>query len=53
MAFFEKALNLKEKDETDEWLSSDTDIFLNSLQNNVLEYKVNVLNHIAGFIQKS
>jgi hypothetical protein len=52
MAFFEKTLNLRDKDETDEWLSSDTDIFLNSLQNNVSEYKVNVLNHIAGYIQK-
>jgi hypothetical protein len=52
MAFFEKALNLRDKDETDEWLCSDTDIFLNSLQNNVSEYKVNVFNHIAGYIQK-
>jgi hypothetical protein len=47
MAFSEKALNLRDKDETDELLSSDTDIFLNSLQN-----KVNVLNHIDGYIQK-
>jgi hypothetical protein len=32
MAFFEKTLKLRDKDETDEWLSSDTENFLNFLQ---------------------
>jgi hypothetical protein len=45
MSFFEKTLKLRDKDETDEWLSFDTNIFINSLQNNISEYKFN-----AGYI---
>jgi hypothetical protein len=41
MSFFEKTLKLRDTDETDEWLSFDTDTFINFLQNNVWKYKFN------------
>jgi ribosomal protein S17E len=45
-------LNLNGDEAQNQWLHSTTDLFLNSLQNNLSEFKLNVLNHVAGYIQK-
>lgn len=50
--FFDKKFNLRDSEPGDQWLNSETDIFLCSLQNNLSEFKGAVLNHIAGYIQK-
>lgn len=52
MSFFEGTLNTRSEEAASKWLDSDTDLFLNSLQNNLSEFKKNILNHIAGYIQK-
>jgi hypothetical protein len=52
MSFFEQTVNMINEETANKWINSDTDLFLNSLQNNLSEFKVNVLNHIAGYIQK-
>ena len=51
MAFFENTFELRDN-EGDQFLTSTTDIYLNSMQQNLSEFKLNVLNHIAGYIQK-
>jgi len=49
-SMFEQTYELKEE-QGDRWLNSSTDIYLCALQN-VTEYKCNVVNYIAGYIQK-
>jgi hypothetical protein len=52
LSYFEKSLNMNDDEAQNQWLHSTTDLFLNSLQNYLFEFKLNVLNHIAGYIQK-
>jgi hypothetical protein len=52
MPFFEQTVNMIKEEAANKLFNSDTDLFLTSLQNNLSELKVNVLNHIAGYIQK-
>jgi hypothetical protein len=50
LSYFEKSLNMNDDEAQNQWLHSTTDLFLNSLQNNLSEFKLNVLNHVAGYI---
>ena len=50
-SLFEKTFSLRDE-AGDKWLHSATDLYLLSLQTNQSEFKVNVLNYIAGYIQK-
>jgi hypothetical protein len=52
LSYFEQSLNMENQESQNQWLDSTTDLLLNSLQNNLSEFKLNVLNHVAGFIQK-
>ncbi len=52
MSFYEQTVNMTNEEAANKWINLDTDLFLNSLQNYLSEFKVNVLNHIAGYIQK-
>ncbi len=52
MSFFEQTVNMTNEEAANKWINSDTDLFVNSLQNNLSKFKVNVINHIAGYIQK-
>ena len=48
-SLFEKTFSLRDE-AGDKWLHSATDLYLLSLQTNQSEFKVNVLNYIAGWI---
>lgn len=51
LSYFEKSIELNNDESQNKWMDSTTDLLLNSLQNNLSEFKLNVLNHVAGFIQ--
>ncbi len=42
---------MRNEEAANKWFNSDTDLFLNSLQNNLSEFKVNVLNHPTLLIE--
>ena len=51
ISLMEKTFSLRDDEERD-YLETPIDLVLNSLHNSLSEYKLNILNHIAGFIQK-